>query len=157
MLFFGSFRAFFHATLSPNVEVACLTPPPGIAALGPFGVSKINTAILIVSGSSVTWAHRAMSLGSFKHAIDALLTTIGLGIVFLYLQFMEYSEVNFNYTDGAFARAFFTLTGLHGCHVLVGVCFLAIRMIRLVRRHFLRTHYLGFVFATWYWHFVDIV
>jgi cytochrome c oxidase subunit 3 len=25
----------------------------------------------------------------------------------------------------------------------------------LLRQHFLRTHYLGFIFAIWYWHFVD--
>jgi len=49
------------------------------------------------------------------------------------------------------------LTGLHGCHVIIGVIFLAVNFKRLLLNHFLTNHYLGLVFAIWYWHFVDVV
>lgn len=39
------------------------------------------------------------------------------------------------------------LTGLHGCHVLAGATFLTVCLVRLLQRHYLTTHYLGFVFA----------
>ena len=98
-----------------------------------------------------------MSLGSFKEAIDSFLITICLGFFFVILQMFEYYEAPFSFSDSVYACSFFMLTGLHGCHVLVGACFILICFIRLLKRHYLTTHYLGFVFAIWYWHFVDVV
>jgi heme/copper-type cytochrome/quinol oxidase subunit 3 len=86
-------------------------------------------------------------LGSFKIAIDGLLITIFLGYLFVVLQGFEYYEANFSLSDGIFANTFFMLTGLHGCHVIVGATFLFICFIRLINRHFLTKHYLGLVCA----------
>jgi heme/copper-type cytochrome/quinol oxidase subunit 3 len=116
-----------------------------------------NTMILITSGFSVTWAHRSVCLGWYRDAIDALGITIILGFFFIYLQANEYYEAFFNYSDGVYGCSFYMLTGLHGCHVIVGAGALLVCFIRLLRRHYLTTHYLGFVFAIWYWHFVDAV
>ena len=69
----------------------------------------------------------------------------------------EYGEAMFNFSDGIYGCCFYMLTGLHGCHVFAGVSFIIVCLIRLLKRHYLRNHYLGFVFASWYWHFVDIV
>src|SRR6185312_11048218 len=102
---------------------------------------------LILSGISVTWAHRAFCLGSFKGAIDSLIITIFLGFFFVFLQALEYYESAFNYSDSVYSCSFYMLTGLHGCHVLAGASFLTVCLIRLLKRHFLTTHYLGFVFA----------
>jgi len=79
--------------------------------------------------------------------MDSLLFTIFLGFLFVLLQMYEYYEAPFNYSDGVYGCSFYMLTGLHGCHVIVGACFLLVCFIRLVRRHYLTTHYLGFVFA----------
>jgi len=49
------------------------------------------------------------------------------------------------------------LTGLHGFHVLVGVCALIACFIRLLRNHYTTNHHNGLIFAIWYWHFVDVV
>ena len=59
----------------------------------------------------------------------------------------EYNGALFNFTDGAYGCSFYMLTGLHGCHVMAGLIFITICLIRLLKRHFLRNHYLGFVFA----------
>jgi cytochrome c oxidase subunit 3 len=59
----------------------------------------------------------------------------------------EYYEAPFNFADSVYACSFYMLTGLHGCHVIAGACFLAVGLVRLIKRHYLRTHYLGFVFA----------
>jgi len=98
-----------------------------------------------------------MSLGRFADAIDSLIITIVLGYSFIVLQLVEYYEAVFNYSDSVYSCSFYMLTGLHGCHVFVGATFLVVCLIRLLRRHFLTTHYLGLIFAIWYWHFVDIV
>jgi len=157
MLFFGFFWAFFHSALNPAIEIGGVYPPTGIYPIPTTEFPLFNTFVLIFSGFSVTWAHRAFSIGSYKQAIDSLLLTIGLGVFFLILQMFEYYEAPFNYSDSVYGCSFYMLTGLHGCHVFAGVGFLSICFIRLLRRQFLTTHYLGFVFAIWYWHFVDAV
>ena len=48
-------------------------------------------------------------------------------------------------------------TGFHGFHVLVGTIFLIVCLIRANAGHFTPTQHLGFEFAAWYWHFVDVV
>jgi len=157
MLFFGFFWAFFHSALCPSIELGAIWPPVGLHVIPVFDFPLFNTFILIISGFSVTWAHRGISLGSFKEAIDGLILTILLGLFFIFLQGLEYYESTFNLQDGIYPSVFFLLTGLHGCHVIVGVCFLFICFISLLFNHFLTNHYLRFVFAVWYWHFVDIV
>jgi cytochrome c oxidase subunit 3 len=54
MLFFGFFWAFFHGSLSPALEIGSIYPPDGIRVINPFGFPLYNTAILIISGLSVT-------------------------------------------------------------------------------------------------------
>lgn len=157
MLFFGFFWAFFHAALSPALEVGSIFPPVGIYTIPVLEFPLFNTFVLIFSGFSVTWAHRAVSIGSFKDAIDSLLLTIILGFFFVILQMFEYYEAPFDYGDSVYGCSFYMLTGLHGCHVIVGACFLLVCFIRLLKRHYLTSHYLGLVCAIWYWHFVDVV
>ena len=52
---------------------------------------------------------------------------------------------------------FFMATGFHGFHVIVGSIFLTVCLIRALRGHFTPKAHLGFEFAAWYWHFVDVV
>jgi len=86
-------------------------------------------------------------LNSFLNVMDALIITIFLGYLFVFLQGLEYYESTFNFDDGVYASTFFMLTGLHGCHVLVGVNFILVCLIRFLQRHFTTHHYLGFLFA----------
>jgi len=79
--------------------------------------------------------------------VDGFIITIFLGLLFISLQGLEYFESTFNLQDGVYSSAFFLLTGLHGCHVIVGVFFLFICFISLLNNHFLTNHYLRLVFA----------
>jgi len=157
MLFFGFFWAFFHSSFNPAIDFSCLWPFAGIDVIPFYGVPFLNTLLLIFSGFSVTWAHRSTALGRYSEVIDSLLITLLLGFVFLFLQIMEYYQATYNFDDSVFACSFYMLTGLHGLHVLVGVCFLSVCFLRFLNKQFSVNHYMGFVFAIWYWHFVDIV
>jgi len=157
MLFFGFFWAFFHSALCPSVEFAAIWPPQGIQVILAHQYPLLNTIILLVSGFAVTWVHKGVSSGSMKETIDAFLTTIVLGFTFIILQIYEYNVASFDITDSVYSSTFYMLTGLHGLHVMAGVSFLLICFIRLLRNHFLSNHYLGLVFAIWYWHFVDVI
>lgn len=155
MLFFGFFWAFFHSSFCPSVELGSIWPPVGLVTISVMDYPFLNTAILIVSGFAVTWVHRGVAIGSFREALDGFILTLLLGIIFLFFQILEYYDSLFSLNDGVYASTFFMLTGLHGCHVFIGVVFLFVCLLRLVLNHFLSNHYLGLVFAIWYWHFVD--
>jgi cytochrome c oxidase subunit 3 len=157
MLFFGFFWAFFHSSASPAVVLGVIWPPVGITPIPVYEFPLFNTILLIVSGFGITWAHRGIAIGSYSHSIDAFLVTIFLGFFFVFLQMFEYYEAAYNISDSVYGSTFYMLTGLHGMHVIVGASFITICFVRLLKNHYLINHYLGFVFAIWYWHFVDVV
>lgn len=157
LLFFSFFWAFFHSSLSPAIEIGVQWPPLGIHALNPFSVPLLNTAILLSSGATVTWAHHSLVSGNKDQAVKGLSLTVFLGVIFTMLQVFEYVEAPFSMADSVYGSTFFIATGFHGFHVLVGTIFLFICLTRLNSFHFTTSHHFGFEAASWYWHFVDVV
>lgn len=157
LFFFSFFWAFFHSSLSPSVEIGVIWPPVGIDPLNPFSVPLLNTAVLLSSGATVTWAHHSIVSGQRSEAIQGLTLTVILGAIFTALQGMEYVEAPFCIADSVYGTTFFVATGFHGLHVIIGTVFLCICLIRLSLSHFTRSHHFGFEAASWYWHFVDVV
>jgi cytochrome c oxidase subunit 3 len=91
--------------------------------------------------------------------------TILLGCLFSYVQFgIEYAEAGFAFGNvgdetkaNLYGSTFFMATGFHGFHVVIGTIFLAVCLYRAYLNHFTPRQHLGFEFAAWYWHFVDVV
>lgn len=157
LFFFAFFWAFFHSSLAPTPELGCTWPPTGVDALNPFSVPLLNTAVLLASGVSVTWAHHRLIENNRSSAIQALSVTVILGIYFTFLQAGEYIETRFSIADRAYGSTFFVATGFHGLHVLIGSSFLLVCLCRTYENHFSIGHHFGFEAAAWYWHFVDVV
>ncbi len=157
LFFFAFFWGFFHSSLAPTPELGCSWPPTGINVLDPFAIPLLNTAVLLASGVTVTWAHHSLIEGSRKEAVQALLITVSLGIYFTYLQAGEYWEAPFSIADRVYGTTFFVATGFHGLHVLIGSTFLLVCLYRTYKFHFSSGHHFGFEAAAWYWHFVDVV
>jgi len=155
--FFSFFWAFFHSSLVPTIELGSVWPPQGIEVLNPFSVPLLNTAVLLSSGATVTWAHHAIISGKRDEAIQGLFLTLILGALFTSLQVMEYIEASFCIADSVYGSVFFVATGFHGLHVIIGTTFLAVCWFRLLYHQFTRHHHFGFEAASWYWHFVDVV
>lgn len=155
--FFAFFWAFFHRSLAPTVEVGVTWPPTGITPLNPFLVPLLNTAVLLSSGVTITWAHHSILAGNRLEAIQALFLTILLGIYFTILQAWEYIDSPFTIADSIYGSTFFVATGFHGLHVIIGTTFLFVCFLRLTNHHFSAHHHFGFEAAAWYWHFVDVV
>nr|YP_010693588.1 cytochrome c oxidase subunit III [Scolytoplatypus raja]WCB99779.1 cytochrome c oxidase subunit 3 [Scolytoplatypus raja] len=155
--FLGFFWAFYHSSLSPNVELGMNWPPKGISTFNPLEIPLLNTLVLLSSGISITWAHHSLMENNFNQAFYGLLITVILGGYFSSLQLFEYMEASFSIADSIFGASFFMATGLHGLHVLIGSTFLFVCLIRLLNNHFSPIHHFGFEAAAWYWHFVDVV
>nr|ANX10337.1 cytochrome c oxidase subunit III [Antheraea assamensis]UDP56659.1 cytochrome c oxidase subunit 3 [Antheraea formosana] len=155
--FLSFFWAFFHSSLSPNIEIGAMWPPLSITPFNPFHIPLLNTIILISSGVTVTWAHHALMENNLTQANQSLFITIILGIYFTILQAYEYLEAPFSIADSIYGSTFFMATGFHGLHVIIGTLFLFICFIRHFYNHFSSAHHFGFEAAAWYWHFVDVV
>nr|BDQ43866.1 cytochrome c oxidase subunit 3 [Amynthas carnosus] len=157
MYFFAFFWAFFHSSLAPTPEIGCSWPPIGISPLNPFSVPLLNTAVLLASGVTVTWAHHSLMGGDRTNSVQALAITVMLGAYFTILQAGEYLAAPFTIADSVYGTTFFVATGFHGLHVLIGSSFLLICLLRTTMHHFSSGHHFGFEAAAWYWHFVDVV
>ena len=122
--FLSVFWAFFHSSLSPAIEIGGTWPPLGITPLDPFAIPLLNTFLLLSSGAFITYGHYALIAGNRKSAIDGVIFTIILAIIFTGLQYFEYSEAGFTMSDGVYGSAFYASTGLHGLTIIVPIKFI---------------------------------
>lgn len=167
ILFFGFFWAFFHSSLVPSANIGGVWPPINITLIPFDKIPLLNTLILILSGFTLTIAHRYLKdipfidtctrLTYLSSLTSWILVTVVLGVIFLCCQAFEYYYAAFSYYDNIYGSTFYSLTGLHGFHVLVGTIFLIVCTIRASRLHFTAWKQVGLKSAIWYWHFVDIV
>nr|YP_009445857.1 cytochrome c oxidase subunit III [Eurythenes maldoror]ATX68765.1 cytochrome c oxidase subunit 3 [Eurythenes maldoror] len=157
LFFFSFFWAFFHSSLNSTMELGSCWPPTALTPFNPFQIPLLNTAILLASGVTVTWAHHAVTENNHTSALQALALTITLGLYFTALQALEYFEAPFSIADSVYGATFFVATGFHGLHVIIGTTFLIVCLNRLYLAHFTNNHHMGLEAAIWYWHFVDVV
>ena len=165
MFFVAWFWAYFEAALytadpiqASRVEfTGGVWPPKGIEAFDPWHLPLLNTLILLTSGTTVTWAHHALLHGDRKGLKYGLWLTIVLGVLFTACQAYEYSHAEFGFAGSIYSSTFYMATGFHGFHVIIGTIFLAVCLYRTYAGQFTPRQHLGFEFAAWYWHFVDVV
>jgi len=154
-----------HKILWPDYAGGWPTSGPYITdkftPMDAWGLPAINTALLLSSGVTVTWAHWALKLNKRSQLKWGLFLTILLGVLFISFQAYEYghaySELNLKLSTGAYGATFFMLTGFHGFHVTLGAIMLTVIYFRVLAGHFKPEHHFGFEGVSWYWHFVDVV
>jgi len=157
MLFSSFFWAFFHSSLSPNIELGIQWPPLGINAVNTWAIPLLGSSVLVASGFILTIAHHALISGNKNLSLWMTAFTVIFGALFLLLQFNEYSFGEVTIADSVYGSVFYMTTGLHALHVIVGVLFLFISYLRIFYDHFSTEHHVGFEFAIYYWHLVDVV
>ena len=169
MFFVAWFWAFFEASLYTDSAIqesrVALTqgqwPPAGMEVFDPWHLPLLNTLILLLSGTTVTWAHHALINNDRDGLKWGLICTIALGALFTAVQAYEYAHAAFAFKadngGNIYSSTFFMATGFHGFHVLVGTLFLIVCLFRALAGHFTPEKHFGFEAAAWYWHFVDVV
>lgn len=157
MFFVAWFWAYFNAALFPAEQIGGTWPPSGIEVFDPWHIPFVNTLVLLLSGTTVTWAHHALLEGNRKGLRQGLWLTVLLGAFFTSLQVYEYAHAAFDFSGHIYGATFFMATGFHGFHVIVGTLFLTVCLIRAYKGHFSPDQHFGFEAAAWYWHFVDVV
>nr|UHA56294.1 cytochrome c oxidase subunit 3 [Diversibipalium multilineatum] len=159
LFFFSFFWSFFHNCWSPSINLNSWPPYDFETYLvDPYGFPLLNTVMLLSSGISITFAHHCIMFRLFNSAVISILITLFFGLLFLDVQFEEYTLSNFSVNSLIYGSVFFLLTGFHGFHVLVGFCMISFTLVRLVCSITISNHqHVGFEAAAWYWHFVDVV
>ena len=149
------FGAFFTALFFIRVVNADPWPAPGTEL--PVAVAGVNTAILLSSSLTMHWALTSIKTGNRFGLKAGILSTFLLGSTFLFIQINEYAHLGFAPHDTAQASIFYGLTGLHGCHVFIGLLLLSMVTVRSFRGHFSPEQHRGVEVPGIYWHFVDIM
>jgi cytochrome c oxidase subunit III len=135
-------------------------------------LGSINTAVLLTSSLCMALAVNAAARGSRKQIVFFLLSTIFLGVIFLGIKSVEYSREfaehlfpggDFTYTGlnperaKIFFSLYFTLTGLHAVHMIIGILMIAGLAYFAWQGRFTPQRYAPVEMIGLYWHFVDIV
>lgn len=129
-------------------------PPEGLPSLI---VPTINTVILLVSSAFVWASERCIRLSQIRWSIGIMTLAIIFGICFVMIQFMEWSNKTYALTSNLYGALYFTITGFHLCHVIVGIVVLMLLLIWLSLGYFDDKRHAAVTIGGVYWHFVDAV
>jgi cytochrome c oxidase subunit 3 len=165
MALFHGHRSGFGESIDEVRQAWKTWPPHGVETVPPWHLPLVNTLTLLLSGTTVTWAHHALQTGDRRGAKIGLALTIVLGVLFTSIQAYEYNNIFSHHeffsaeaaNSGLYGSSFVMATGFHGFHVLIGTIFLTVCLIRLLGGGFTPQKHFGFEAAAWYWHFVDVV
>jgi cytochrome c oxidase subunit 3 len=151
MVFGAFFTAYFF------IRIAQGNPWPAHGTTLPVEVAGVNTAILVSSSFTMHWAQSSIAKGNRFGLKAGMLTTFLLGCSFLFIQINEYANIGFAPQDAAQQTIFYSLTGLHGAHVFIGLLLLLFVTIRSFRGHYSPDSHRGVEVPGIYWHFVDVM
>jgi cytochrome c oxidase subunit 3 len=149
------FGAFFTAYFFIRIAEGEPWPAPGTHL--PVPVAFVNTLILVSSSFTLHWAETSIKRGNRFGLKAGMLSTFLLGCTFLFIQINEYANIGFAPQDHAQQTIFYSLTGLHGCHVFIGLLILLAVTVRAFRGHYAPDSHRGVDIPGIYWHFVDIM
>jgi heme/copper-type cytochrome/quinol oxidase subunit 3 len=149
MLFVGLLSSYFYLRATSDEWPLGGLPRPHLMPVVVF------SAVLVASSAPVHLAERAIRRGRVGGLRVYL--AIGLGVLFLALQGVEYSRERIAGTHDAYGSLFYTITGFHGAHVLVGLIMLTVVIVRAFKGHFGEARHEAVSNVAMYWHFVDAV
>lgn len=135
-------------------------------------MGTVNTIVLISSSLTMALAIRSMQLNDRRKAIINLSLTLAFAAVFLVIKYFEYSHkihlgqlpgkyYTFTGVEGTnphiFFSIYFTMTGLHGLHVLAGMAAISWVLVKTVKNRFSAEYYTPMEMTGLYWHLVDLI
>lgn len=133
-------------------------------------IGAINTIILLTSSLTIALSIAALQRQQKKLAVLLLLFTLFCGFAFLLNKYFEWGH---EIANGIYPRGpaldnmtggqamyfglYYTMTGLHGLHVIVGMIFITIVLGFVVKDKISFNNYAQLENAGLYWHLVDII
>jgi len=126
-------------------------PHPTMKLAGP------NTIILLLSSGAAWWGEQGAKQGRRGRQLLGLGLAIGLGLVFLIVQGFEWKAKKYSVSSSSYGSLYFTITGFHMAHVVVGLLMLMAVWIWSAMGLFNPRRHAPVSLSALYWHFVDVV
>jgi len=160
-MFLGSEVIFFTGLITSFLLLRARSPVEAVVPLvDSIPLVSFNTFVLLTSSLTVVLAHHSVMTGNKRQLPLWLGLTIILGSIFIGFQGNEYVKLyseGLTWTGTGLGTSFFTLTGTHGLHVIIGIIWCIVVLIRALQGGFDQHAYGGVEIFGLYWHFVDIV
>jgi cytochrome c oxidase subunit 3 len=144
--------SYFYLAVQPHLPGTF--PEGGMPSLM---LALPNTFILLLSSVAVGWAQFNIEHDDIRRLVAGLGIGATLGMVFLVLQYFEWAGKPFGLTSSSYSSLYFTVTGFHMAHVVVGVIMLWSLFTWSLMGYFNRVRYAHIHIAALYWHFVDAI
>ena len=158
-IFLASEVMFFSALIAAFLMFRVRGPADANHVLN-IPLTAFNTFVLLTSSMTVVLALAAAQRNDQAKLRLWLLVSLLFGGTFLSVQMIEYFklfEEGLTINSNMFGTIFFTLTGFHGTHVLIGLLWLVGIIVQAFRGRFSATYNMSLEIFGLYWHFVDIV
>jgi cytochrome c oxidase subunit III len=129
-------------------------------------MGAFNTVVLLISSYTAALAVDSAQKGDKSRLIRNLLITIGCGCIFLVVKSFEYAH---KFHDGLFPGGehfneykmffglYFSMTGIHGLHVIIGMGILVWVLVLTLQGKFSKDYYTPVEMSVLYWHLVDLI
>ena len=144
--------SYFYIAVQPHAPGTF--PEGGMPSLT---LALPNTFILLLSSAAVAWAQFNIERDNNRRLIVGLGIGAVLGIIFLVVQYFEWAAKPFTLASTTYSSLYFTVTGFHMAHVVVGVVMLLCLFTWSAMGYFNRIRYAHIHIGALYWHFVDVV
>lgn len=122
-----------------------------------------STIIILISSLSIIMSIKLLKRDNRKASILSLLITLGLGITFIWLQYIGFSELKntglfFTGPTSTVSSSFIIgITLMHVIHVAAGIIVLLVVIYNHFKYRYKPNNLLGFELGAIFWHFVDIL
>ena len=132
--------------------------PSWLPTLHPsFKYGLPGTVVLFASSGTIWWSEQGIKKGDQRQHLIGLATTILLGLAFVVLELLDWHDKDFSLSSRAYGSFYFTITGFHLLHVVVGILVLTAVFIWSVAGYFTKRRHMHVTISGVYWHFVDVV
>jgi heme/copper-type cytochrome/quinol oxidase subunit 3 len=143
--------SYFYLAVQPHTSVWPPNGPPELKLALP------NTVILLLSSVAVWWGERGVKSRSRGQQIAGLGFALALGAIFAAVQVFEWKTRTYSISSHPYGSLYFTITGFHMAHVLVGLIVLAALLAWAALGYFGPRRDAALSSGAAYWHFVDAV
>jgi len=144
--------SYYYLALQPHLPGTF--PEGGTPSLS---LALPDTAILLLSSVTVAWAQFHIEHNDRRHLVWGLGIAAVLGMLFVAIQYFEWADKPFSLASSTYSSLYFTITGFHMAHVVVGVVMLWALFLWSAMGYFNRVRYAHIHIGALYWHFVDAV
>jgi cytochrome c oxidase subunit III len=129
-------------------------PPEGLPTLL---VPGINTLVLLASSVFVWASERCIRRRQSGWSLASMALAFILGACFVAIQLHEWGIKTYDMTSDLYGSLYFTITGFHMLHVIVGLIILLVLLFWIALGYFDDKRYAAVTIGGLYWHFVDVV